>query len=237
MMAPAATFRFSLAPAHWMIDRVHDHSADVRPAAAPACSSGLAAGNVHVINISHLSHRGVTTLVDASNLTRGHFDQAIAAFAVIKSGLLTGATGDLTSAARRQFDVVNARAKRDCSQGQSIAKIGCYFITSRHPCSDGKSIGRENIIELPIHILDQSNPCRAIRVIFDPDDLGLDAALSSFEIYFAVMLFVAAADVTRSQPAKMIPAATFLFRLQKALGRSRLCNLLKGRERLETGSR
>src|SRR5207248_10055409 len=51
------------------------------------------------------------------------------------------------------------------------------------------------------------------------------------------MLLVPAADVTGSQPTKMITAAGLLLRLQQTLRRSRFCNFIESRERLESQRR
>src|SRR6186713_3106311 len=54
MVTAAAALRFTLTAAHRVIDRVHDHAAHVWTPALPACATGLAARDVHVINVADL---------------------------------------------------------------------------------------------------------------------------------------------------------------------------------------
>jgi hypothetical protein len=67
MMPAASAFRFTLTTPHGMIDRVHGHPAYMRPPPLPTAATGLAAGNIHVIDIAHLADRRVSVLVDAAN--------------------------------------------------------------------------------------------------------------------------------------------------------------------------
>ena len=64
MMSTAATFALALAAAHWMVDWIHRHAANMRTLSQPSTPTRFAAGNVHVFNIADLSNRGVSILVD-----------------------------------------------------------------------------------------------------------------------------------------------------------------------------
>ena len=67
-MPSAATFRFTLATTHRVIDRIHDHAAHMRSSSLPARASGFAAGNVHVIDIADLANRRVRFFGNSANL-------------------------------------------------------------------------------------------------------------------------------------------------------------------------
>src|ERR1700694_4419089 len=107
-MASATALRFTLAATHRMIDRVHDHAADVRPPALPTGATSFATRHVHVIDVADLTDRRETRFMDPANFARRKFHQRITGFAVAKRGLLSGAAGDLTAAAWSDLDVVNA---------------------------------------------------------------------------------------------------------------------------------
>src|SRR5436190_19573362 len=81
MMPAAAALRFALAAAHRVIDRVHDHAAHMRPPSLPARPPGLAAGDVHVIDVSDLADRREATVVNAANLAGRKFDERVTGFA------------------------------------------------------------------------------------------------------------------------------------------------------------
>ena len=59
MVASATALALSLAPAHRVIDRVHDHAANVWAAAKPARAPGFPAGNIHMVGVTDLADRGI----------------------------------------------------------------------------------------------------------------------------------------------------------------------------------
>jgi len=110
VMAATATFTLALTTSHRVINRVHCHAANVRPASQPTGSSSLAARNVHMVGVSNLPDGGVSVLVDLANFTRRHPHQSVPGFAVIQDCLLTRAASDLTTAARDNLKVVDNRS-------------------------------------------------------------------------------------------------------------------------------
>jgi hypothetical protein len=82
-MMPATTaFTLALTTSHGVIDRVHRHTANVRPPSEPTGSSGLAARNVHMIRVPYLPDSRVGVLVDLPDFTGRHPHQCITSFTV-----------------------------------------------------------------------------------------------------------------------------------------------------------
>src|SRR5205814_7934961 len=73
MMSATAAFGFPLAPAHWMIDRIHRHAPDMRTPPLPARPACFATRHIHVIDVADLTNRRVTGLMNAPDFTRWHF--------------------------------------------------------------------------------------------------------------------------------------------------------------------
>src|SRR6266404_408789 len=113
MMTSAATLGFALPAAHWMINWVHCHTADMRSSTFPARASGLATRNVHVINIANLPDRRVGVLVNAADFAGRHLHQRVTALEIVQRRLLTGAACNLPAATRRQLNVVNVCTERN----------------------------------------------------------------------------------------------------------------------------
>ena len=59
MMPAAAALRLTLTATHRVIDRIHDHAANVRAASLPARPTRFTTRDIHVIDIADLSDRGV----------------------------------------------------------------------------------------------------------------------------------------------------------------------------------
>jgi hypothetical protein len=83
MMPSTAPFALTLATAHWVVDRIHGHTANVRAPAKPTTSSGFSARHIHVIHVAYLANRCVRILVNASNLTGRKPYERIPSLAVI----------------------------------------------------------------------------------------------------------------------------------------------------------
>ena len=107
MVSPATTFTFTLTATHRMVDRVHGHATDVRTPAQPATASGLAAGNVHMVNVPDLSDCRVGILMDSANLSRRQTHKGVTTLTVAQNRLLTGASSHLTAPPRNNLNVVN----------------------------------------------------------------------------------------------------------------------------------
>src|SRR5207244_10324261 len=73
MMTATAAFRFTLTAAHWVIDRVHRHSAHMRTASLPTRATSFAAGDIHVIDVSNLTDGRETIFMNPANFARGPF--------------------------------------------------------------------------------------------------------------------------------------------------------------------
>ena len=96
-----------------MIDRIHHHATHMRTPSLPARPARFATRHVHVIDIADLTNGRVTGLMNAPDLARWHFYQAVTAFAVVQRRLLTSAAGNLAAASRRQLDIVNICSQRN----------------------------------------------------------------------------------------------------------------------------
>jgi len=214
MMATAAAFRFPLTTAHRMIDRVHYHAPHVRSASLPPRATSFSAGNVHMIYISNLTDGGETVLVDPTDFAGRHFYQRVTTFEVIQDRLLTCAASNLTTAAGTQFNVVNVCSQRNCAERQRITEIRRNIMAGDYLGADLEPVRRQDVVPFPITVLNKSNARRPVGVIFDSEDFRGHAMFAPFEINFPVMLFMPAPNVTRGQPAVIVPAAALFLGLQ-----------------------
>src|SRR5215469_5463277 len=178
-----------------MVDWVHHHPAHVRATPTPARTSSFAARHIHVIDISYLANRGEAVLVKAPDFTRGQLHQRIAVFEVIQYCLLPGAARDLSATARSQLDIVDVRAKRNRAERQRVSHLRRNIPPGDHCRSDTKPIRREYVAELAVRVFDESNTCRTVGVVLDPDHFCSSTTFAPLEIDLAIFLFVAAADM------------------------------------------
>src|SRR4051794_39131559 len=217
-----------------MIDGVHHHPAHVRSPASPARTPGLAARNIHMIDIADLTNRRETGLVNSADFAGRHFYQRITSLEGRKRRLLAGTARDLPSTARSQFDIVNIGSERNCAKRQRVAQVRRNIVPCRDARANLKAVRRENVTYFTIAVFNESNARRAIRVVLDADHFRRDAVFAPFEIDFAILLLVAAANVPRRQPTTVVAAAASFSRLNKSPFGTPLRNFIERGQRFET---
>ena len=168
-----------------------------------------------MIDISNLTNRRETILVNPAIFARRHFHQRVTAFEVVQGCLLTGTPRNLSTATGAQFDVVNIRSERNRAKRKGISEIRRDIVPGDNFRPDSQSVRRENITQLAVAVLNKSNSRRTVRIVLNRENIRGHAVFAPSEIDLPVILFVAAADVTRSQSAKIISTARFLFRLDQ----------------------
>ena len=134
----------------------------VRTNAPPATATRLARGNVHVLAITHLAHRGVALHMDFADFAGGQLDQRVVALAVIEDDLLAGAAGDLTATAgnqlpRCEMEVPSGMALRE----QRIAHFRLDVLSGHDFIANAQPGRREDVGLLAVQVLEQ----RAMRQV------------------------------------------------------------------------
>ena len=104
-----------------MVDRVHCDTADLRPSAKVAGSTGLSERHVHVVLVAELSDGGAALSEDESHLTGRQTKSHIVAFLGHDGRSDTGRADELTTTTERKLDVVHRDAKRDVLQRQGVS--------------------------------------------------------------------------------------------------------------------
>ena len=113
MVTTATALALALTSTHRVIDRVHDHAADMGANPEPTAATCLAGRDIHVVGITDLADRGVAIFIDAADFAGGEFQKTVSALTVGEGGDRSGAADDLAAATGGEFDVVDRSAERD----------------------------------------------------------------------------------------------------------------------------
>src|SRR6516225_3007025 len=170
---PAATG----ASAERMVDRVHGLAADMAAPSKPAIAAGLADGDVHVVRIGHRADGGEATAVHHALLAGIEPQDHVFAVAADDLRIGAGGTRDLAALADLDLDVVDDGADRNIGDRHSIARLDVDIFAG--------------------DVFDQRDEAGAVRIVFEPLDLGGDIELAALEVDLAVGLLVAAASIAR----------------------------------------
>src|SRR5690606_36062825 len=136
---------------------------------------------------------------------------------------------DLTALARLHLDVVADRANRHLTQQHGVAWLGVGLFTSNHYIAYGQALRCDDVCDIAIFVLKQSDERSAVRILFDTFNRRGDIPLATLEVDNTVLLLVAAADTTRSDMTLVVTATglalTFGERLDRlTLEEARLVN-------------
>ena len=103
--------------------------------------------------------------------------------------------------------------------------------------ADAQLRGSEDVRLLAVGVVQQRDARRPVRVVLDRGDLRRHAVLQALEVDDAVAALVAAALVARRDAAVVVAAALLRDRLEQALLRRRLRDLLERGDRHEAAAR
>ncbi len=96
-----------------VVDRVHRRTTDMGPNTQPSRTSGLANGDVLMIDIADLSDRRHTLDMDTSHLARWQTHGRVVAFLCHQLSRRASGADNLTAATTLQFDVMDLRTQRN----------------------------------------------------------------------------------------------------------------------------
>src|SRR5439155_9442481 len=106
-----------------MVDRIHRHTAIVRPPAHPALAAGLADRDVHVVGIRHRPDRAHAAAADQALLGRIESHDDVVAVATHDLRIGAGRARDLAALAELELDIVHDGADRDIAERHGVAGL------------------------------------------------------------------------------------------------------------------
>src|SRR5829696_3124011 len=219
----------ALAAAVRMVPRVHDDAADLGPLAHVPRAAGLAEVLVLVIEIADLSDRGHAADADPAHLTRGQAHLGVLALLGQQLRGRPGGAHDLAALARNELDVVDRRAERDVRDRQRIADARLGGRPGNDHVADSQPVRQEHVPLLAVAVVQQPDPRRAVRVVFDRRDPCRHVVLVALEVDAPVVGLLAAATVAHREPTLVVPARPALHRLEQGLVRLGRRDLVEGR--------
>jgi hypothetical protein len=97
----------------WMVARAHCSTTNCRANTEVTLASCFAKLDVAMVEVTHLTNRGITNLMNQANLTRRHADLGKIAFFSKQLRRTTSGTNKLTTTPASVFDIVDHGPNRD----------------------------------------------------------------------------------------------------------------------------
>src|SRR5579884_2950937 len=220
--------RLALTATVRMVARVHRRATDDRPPSHVPRPPGLPDLDVLVIHVPDLAQRRHALEVDQADLPRRHADLGVVARLGHQLRGGAGRAHHLAALAPRELDVVDLRAGRDVPQRQRIPDPDRRLGAGDDHVPDLDAERRQDVALLAVHVVEQRDPGRAVGIVFDRRHAGRNPELVALEINDPIEALGAAAAVPRRDAAAVVAAGVLLQRLEQALLRFLLRNLLEG---------
>src|SRR5215470_1604553 len=227
MVALALAF----ATAHRVVDGVHHGAAHSGAEAPPAYAPCLAHGNVLMVEVADLPHRGHTLELDLPDFARGQLEVRVIALLGEELGEGARAAAELAALADLQLHVVHEGAERNVPDGQRVAGKDVRLRPRHHHVPGLEPQRRDDVALLAVLVVEERNARGAAWIVLDACHLGGDAELVPLEVHLAQHALVPAAPMPDGDAPVGVAAVRPLLWREQALLRRLLGDLLVGEER------
>src|SRR5262249_23709921 len=154
--------------------------------AHPAGAAGLADRDIHVVRIGHRADGGEAAAVHHALLGGIEPDDHVLAVAADDLRIGAGGTGDLAALADPDRDIVHDGADRNVGDRHGVAGLDVGVFAGNHGVANREALRSQDIGELAVVVFDQRDEGGAVRIVFQPLDLGRHVELAALEVDFAV---------------------------------------------------
>lgn len=187
----------SLAAAHWVVDRVLYHAADMRTDTEPARSSGLTRDHVLMLLVANLSDCRHTLEKNEAKLAGRHTHKGVLALFGHKLCRRAGGTDHYRAAAGLKLYIMDYRSNGDVSELQSIAGADVRAFAGDDRIAHVESDRGYDVSLLAIPVGDKGDARGAVGIVFDRGNLARDSGLVALEVDNAVFDSSASAAMSR----------------------------------------
>ena len=227
----------ALAAAMGVVNGVHDSTADGRTDAAQAVTTGLTNADVSVLSVADLTDGSTAGEKHATHLAGGHTQDGI--LTLLAHQLDAGACGTSQSSAlaRLQLDCVNQGTNRDGGQWHSVTGLDVSLNAGLNDVANLQTTRVKDVALLAVYIVQKSDACAAVRIVFNGGNLCWYAILVTLEVDLTVTTLVTATLMTSGEATVVVAASLLRQWLQQRLLRLGRSDLGEVRNHLETTSR
>ncbi|ENN86866.1 hypothetical protein RHSP_15546 [Rhizobium freirei PRF 81] len=191
-----------------MVDRVHDDAAVMRLLATPTRTTSLTVVDVGMIRVGNRTDRCEATAMHEALFAGVQAKDRHALVTTDELGVGASRTSDLTALARLHFHVVDDRADRDELKWHGVARLHVHgLFRSDDLVAGSEALRSEDVGQLAVRVLHQSDVSGTVRIVFDALDRCFDVELATLEVYQTVAALVTATLETHGDAAGVVAAA------------------------------
>ena len=157
----------AFASAHWMVDRVLDHTADVRTNPEPASASRLAGNHILVVFIADLADCRHALEKHEAKFAAGHANEGV--FALFRHELSgrSGRADKDRAASRFELHVVDDRTDGDVLKLKRISGTDVRAFARNNLVAYVESDRSDDVSLLAVFVGDECDAGSAVGIVFD----------------------------------------------------------------------
>ena len=149
--------RFSFAPAHGVVDRVHDDSAGLRTLPQPPRPPGLTKAHIFMIDIADLADGRSTLHEDLADFAGGKANLRIALFLGHKLAIGARRPDQLRPLADLELQIMDQGSQGYILQWHTVSRLDIRLLATDHLIADHDLGGSDDVSLFTVHIVQQCN--------------------------------------------------------------------------------
>ena len=216
-MTPPRSLPF--ASAHGMIDRIHGHSPHLGTATTPTLSTRFSQRNILMIHVPDLADRCPAQNVNLSHFSGGKSHLRVVSFFGHQLRRRARRPSQLPPFSPGQFHVVNHRTHWDIDHWKIVSRQNVRIGSRNHLIPGTKSLRRYNITLFTVHVMQPSQACASIRIVFNGRYRSGNPILVSQGINHSIPPLVSSSTAPHGNTAVVVSAADSLLSLGQTLQR------------------
>jgi hypothetical protein len=188
-----------------VVARVHDTASHFGATTEPALATSLAKTGIALFSVTDFTQGGVALPTNKTDFRRRQLESNVVPFLGHDLGTGPCRADHLATTTCVKLNVVNAGAKRNGGEGESVADLNRAFGSGDDGLADSNPGGRQNVALFAIAVIKQGQASVAMGVVMNGGDTGLNAMLVAPEIDQTIETFVSTTTMAAGDDAAIVP--------------------------------
>jgi hypothetical protein len=188
-----------------VVARVHDTASHFGATTEPALATSLAKTGIALFSVTDFTQGGVALPTNKTDFRRRQLESNVVPFLGHDLGTGPCRADHLATTTCVKLNVVDAGAKRNGGEGESVADLNRAFGTGDDGLADSNPGGRQNVALFAIAVIKQGQASVAMGVVMNGGDTGLNAMLVAPEIDQTIETFVSTTTMAAGNDAAIVP--------------------------------
>src|ERR1700730_10718608 len=204
----------------WMVNRVHDHTANGRTNTTPTHGAGFTNLAQTMFGIADFAHGRAALNMHATHFAGAQTDLSVSTFTRHQHHAGAGSTRHLSAFAWQHFNAMHHCTDWNVADRQAVTGFDRHFSAVHDLIAYNHALGGADVVTFAVGVAQQCDVRSTVWIVFDTLNLGWNTILGALEIDYAVMLLMTTTDMTGSDMAVVVTARGLRFLFEQGLQRT-----------------